>query len=46
MPRFLTRFTGLLLLTIALTVPSCQTVFQVGDALNAPQQLSPGSFQR
>jgi hypothetical protein len=45
MPTFLIRFFGLLLLTVALFASSCQALFQVGSALNAPQQLSPGSFQ-
>jgi hypothetical protein len=46
MPRFLTRFVGLLLLMLSISLSSCQAVFQQRvDTVNAPQQLSPGSFQ-
>ena len=46
MPTFLARALGLLLLTLAITVSSCQAVFQPGSSRNAPQELSPGSFGR
>jgi hypothetical protein len=46
MSTFLARVLGLLLLTLAITVSSCQAVFQLGSSRNAPQQLSPGSFER
>jgi hypothetical protein len=45
MPRFLTRFVGLLLLLLSITLSSCQAVLQRGATINAPEQLSPGSFQ-
>jgi hypothetical protein len=44
MGNFLKRLAGLLLLTFAILVPGCQAVFQTGSSVNAPQQLSPGSF--
>ncbi len=42
MPRFMTRLLGLLLLTLAITVSSCQAVFPGMETINAPQQLNPG----
>ena len=42
MPTLLTRIVGLLLLTLALSVSSCQAVFPDGGTINAPQQLNPG----
>lgn len=44
MARFFTRVLGLLLLTLTITVPGCQAVMRSGESVNAPQQLSPGSF--
>jgi hypothetical protein len=46
MPTFLARAFGLFLLTLAITVSSCQAVFQRGSSRDAPQQLSPGSFEQ
>ena len=43
MPTFLTRLLGLLLLTVAITIPSCQAVFQRGSSVNMPEKLSPAS---
>jgi hypothetical protein len=45
MATFLTRLFGLLLLTVAISATSCQAVFQTGSSINAPERLSPGSFQ-
>jgi hypothetical protein len=45
MPRFLTRLAGLLLLTVAITMSSCQAVFNHDASVNAPEQLSPPSFE-
>jgi hypothetical protein len=42
---FLRRLAGLLLLTFAILVPGCQAVLQIGSSTDAPQRLSPGSFQ-
>jgi hypothetical protein len=44
MGNFLKRLAGVLLLTFAILVPGCQAVFQTGSSINAPQQLSPHSF--
>jgi hypothetical protein len=44
MPTVLTRLVGLLLLTLAITVSSCQAVFPRAGTVNQPQQLNPGSF--
>jgi hypothetical protein len=44
MPTLLTRIVGLLLLTLAISVSSCQAVFPDAGTVNAPQQLNPGSF--
>jgi hypothetical protein len=44
-PQRFTRFLGLLLLTLSIGVSSCQAVMHEGGTVNAPQQLSPGSFQ-
>jgi hypothetical protein len=44
MPTLLTRIVGLLLLTLSISVSSCQAVFPAGSTVNAPQQLNPGSF--
>jgi hypothetical protein len=43
MPRIFTRLLGLFLLTLALTVSSCQAVFPDRGTVNAPQQFDPGS---
>ena len=42
MPTFMTRLLGLLLLTLALSVSSCQAVFPDGVTINTPQQFDPG----
>jgi hypothetical protein len=42
---FPVRFLGLLALILAITLPSCQAVFHNASSINAPQQLSPGSFE-
>ena len=44
MPTVFTRLVGLFLLALAITVSSCQAVFPRDATVNAPQQLSPGSF--
>jgi len=51
MPKALTRIFGLLMLTGAIATSSCQAAFHIASGLdrgqqNAPQQLSPGSFER
>jgi hypothetical protein len=43
--RFARRAFGLLALTLAIGIPSCQAVLPGGDAGNAPASLSPGSFE-
>jgi hypothetical protein len=42
MPTFLTRLLGLLLLTLALGVSSCQAVFPDSGPFNAIHQFDPG----
>jgi len=44
-PALLTRFVGFVLLTVAIGASSCQAVFQHSSSVNAPEQLSPTSFQ-
>ena len=44
-PALFTRFVGFVLLTLALGASSCQAVFQHSSSVNAPEQLSPTSFQ-
>jgi len=44
MATLLKRIFGLSLLVVTITVPSCQAVFPPDTSGNAPQQLSPGSF--
>jgi hypothetical protein len=38
------RLSGLLALTLAITIPSCQAVFPQTSSANAPQLFSPGFF--
>lgn len=45
MGSFMLRALGLLLLTLGITVASCQALFPRSDAANTPRQLSPGSFE-
>lgn len=45
MARFARRTLGLLALTLAIGIPSCQAVLPGGDTGNAPASLSPGSFE-
>jgi len=42
--RFARRALGLLALTLAIGIPSCQAVLPGGDTGNEPSLLSPGSF--
>ena len=39
------RLLGLLALTLAITLPSCQAVFPQTTLANAPQVFSPGFFE-
>ena len=45
MAYFPLRALGLLVLVLAITVPSCQAVFPRTPTDNAPEVLSPGSFE-
>ena len=42
---FPVRMLGLLAMILAISLPSCQAVFPHASSANAPQLLSPGSFQ-
>ena len=44
MATMLRRIIGLSLLVLTITVPSCQAVFPPDTSVNAPRELSPGSF--
>ena len=44
MTTLLMRILGLFLLVLTITVPSCQAVFPPDTSVNAPGQMSPGSF--
>ena len=44
MMTLLARPLGLLLLVLTITVPGCQALFTHAATVNAPQELSPGSF--
>jgi len=44
MPTLLRRIFGLFLLVMTITVPSCQAFLPHDTGVNAPAQLSPGSF--
>lgn len=44
MTTVLMRILGLFLLVLTITVPSCQAVFTPDTRVNAPAQMSPGSF--
>lgn len=44
MTTLLMRVLGLFLLAVTIVVPSCQAVFPPDTNVNAPAQMSPGSF--